>query len=84
MVRGSTPFFGCPAENSTSTAFMALRKSPPQAMAMYSNAPSSGSARKAVRFSMKATARCTAFSAASAEICLNSNTVERLKMALNT
>ena len=67
-----------------STAFIAFRKSPPQAAAMYSKAPSSGTAFRAVRSSMNPTARFTACKAAAAEICLNSNTVERLKMALNT
>ena len=63
---------------------MALRRSPPQEDAMYSSAPSSGTAVSAVRCSMKETARRTACKAADAEICLNSKTVERLKIALNT
>ena len=72
------------AENSTSTALMALRMSPPQQEAMYSKAPSSGSAVTAIRCSKKPTARLTAFSAASGVICLNSKMVDRLRMALNT
>ena len=83
-VIGSVFPSGIPAENSTSTAFIAFRRSPPQAPAMYSKAPSSGAAFSAVRSSKKRTARFTACSAAEAEICLNSNTVERLRMALNT
>ena len=51
---------------------------------MYSSVPSSGTAVSAVRCSMKETARRTACKAADAEICLNSKTVERLKIALNT
>ena len=38
----------------------------------------------AVRFSIYDTARRTACKDASAEICLNSKTVDRLKIALNT
>ena len=72
------------AENSSSTEFIALRTSPPQAELILRRTPFSISGVTAFLSAKMPIARLTAGSTSYAGTCLNSNTVERLKIALNT
>ena len=83
-VRNILPSERRDAENRSSTAFIALRTSPPQAELILRRTPGSISGVTALRSARIFIARCTAGSTSYAGTCLNSNTVERLKIALNT
>ena len=72
------------AKVESSTAFMALRTSPPQWLAMWAHTPSSGRMGRPSSSASTRKARSTAFSISPLSTALNSNTVERLKMALYT
>ena len=83
-VKRTLPSSRFAAENSSSTEFIALRTSPPQAELILRRTPGSISGVTALRSARMFIARCTAGSTSYAGTCLNSNTVERLKIALNT
>ena len=83
-VRNILPSERRDAENISSTAFIALRTSPPQAEAMRLSTPSSSSGVIPSRPARIFIARSTAGSTSAAGTCLNSKTVERLSIALNT
>ena len=70
--------------SSSSTAFMDLRTSPPQAVAMCSRTPSSQSTSAPRRSPMSRMPRSMAGSTSTASMGLNSNTVDRLSTALYT
>ena len=72
------------AENSSSRAFIALRTSPPQEAEMCRTTSGSSASGASRRLLSSATARATAPSTSEAATGLNSNTVERLRMALKT
>ena len=69
------------ASQSSSTAFMALRTSPPQAWAIYSGTPSSHSMGRGLSERTRSRARATAGSTSAAVTGLNSKTVLRLRRA---
>ena len=86
MARASSRVIVLPraAENSSSTALMALRTSPPQAALICvraSGSKDSGVSRSRLRSSE---ARSTACRTSSGSTGLNSKTVQRLKIALKT
>ena len=72
------------AENSSSTEFIALRTSPPQEAEICRTTPSASVSGVPRRAFIMSTARRTAPSTSRALTGLNSNTVERLRIALNT
>ena len=76
-VRVSLPSLGSAAWLRSSTALMALRTSPPQAVAICRGTPASHSSGRGERSCWIFSARRTAGSASSGETGLNSNTVLR-------
>ena len=77
-----TPWSMRPAFISSSTALSALRTSPPLAAASFSRTPASQSTDAPSSPAIRASPRSTAGRTSSAVRALNSNTVERERMAL--
>ena len=81
-VNSTLPSSRFAAEKSSSTEFIALRTSPPQAELILRRTPCSISGVTELRSAKMFIARCTAGSTSYAGTCLNSNTVERDRIAL--
>ena len=84
LVKSSLPATGFAARLSSSTAFTALRTSPPQPVAMVRGTSSSQERGRTLCFCTMPRARSTAGTVSSAVRGLNSNTVLRESRALYT